>query len=66
MLGCVYNGDNPSPYALPDEKTKSTIKTQSSLGGGGSNELRFRTSPEATNLPACAEATRRGRRERPQ
>ena len=29
------------PYALPDEKTKSYIKTNSSLGGDGFNELRF-------------------------
>ena len=29
------------PYPLPDEKTKSTIKSDSSLGGGGSNEIRF-------------------------
>lgn len=41
VTGCVYNGANPTPYTLPDEKTKSTIKTNSSLGGGGSNELRF-------------------------
>ena len=40
-VGCVYNQDNPPPYALPDEKTKSTFKTNSSPGGGGSNELRF-------------------------
>ena len=41
VTGCVYNGANPPPYALPDDKTKSTIKTESSPGGGGFNELRF-------------------------
>jgi type VI secretion system secreted protein VgrG len=41
VLGCVYNGSNRPPYSLPDEKTKSTIKTQSTPGGGGFNELRF-------------------------
>ena len=41
VTGCLYNGSHPTPYTLPDEKTKSTIKTNSSLGGGGSNELRF-------------------------
>jgi type VI secretion system secreted protein VgrG len=41
VTGCVYNGDNALPYTLPDDKTKSTIKTNSSVGGGGSNELRF-------------------------
>lgn len=41
VTGCVYNGDNRPPYPLPDEKTKSTIKSNSSIGGDGSNELRF-------------------------
>lgn len=41
VTGAVYDGANPTPYALPDEKTKSTIKSNSSLGGGGFNELRF-------------------------
>lgn len=41
VLGCVYNGQYPPPYALPDQKTRSTLKTQSTPGGGGSNELRF-------------------------
>ena len=40
-VGCVYNGINKPPYALPADATKSTIKTLSSKGGGGSNELRF-------------------------
>ncbi|NVB42051.1 type VI secretion system tip protein VgrG [Pseudenhygromyxa sp. WMMC2535] len=41
VIGCVYNGEQTPPYALPDEKTKSTIKSDSSPGGGGFNELRF-------------------------
>ncbi|MEW6381909.1 MAG: type VI secretion system tip protein TssI/VgrG [bacterium] len=41
ITGRVYHGINMPPYALPAEKTKSTIKSDSSLGGGGSNELRF-------------------------
>jgi type VI secretion system secreted protein VgrG len=41
VTGCVYNGENHTPYPLPAEKTKSTIKTMSSKGGGGFNELRF-------------------------
>ena len=41
VTGCLYNGDNRTPYPLPDERTKSTIKTESSPGGGGFNELRF-------------------------
>ncbi|RJP32379.1 MAG: type VI secretion system tip protein VgrG [Phycisphaerales bacterium] len=41
ITGSVYNADQMPPYTLPDEKTKSTIKTDSSTGGGGFNELRF-------------------------
>ncbi len=41
ITGRVYHGANKPPYGLPDEKTKSTIKSDSSLGGGGSNEIRF-------------------------
>jgi type VI secretion system secreted protein VgrG len=41
ITGRVYHGTNKPPYGLPDEKTKSTIKSDSSLGGGGSNEIRF-------------------------
>ncbi len=41
ITGRVYHGANTPPYTLPDEKTKSTIKSDSSTGGGGSNELRF-------------------------
>ena len=41
VMDSVYNGDNPPPYTLPDEKTKSTIKSETSLGGGGYNEIRF-------------------------
>jgi type VI secretion system secreted protein VgrG len=41
IVGCVYNADTMPPYTLPDEKTKMTIKSDSSKGGGGFNELRF-------------------------
>ena len=41
ITGRVYNGDNMPPYGLPGEATKSTIKSNSSKGGGGFNELRF-------------------------
>jgi type VI secretion system secreted protein VgrG len=41
IVGRVYHGTNVPPYPLPAEKTKSTIKSNSSKGGGGSNELRF-------------------------
>ena len=41
VTGRVYTGDNKPPYPLPDEKTKTTIKSESSIGGGGFNELRY-------------------------
>lgn len=41
ITGCVYNGANMPPYPLPGEKTKSTLKSNSSKGGGGFNEFRF-------------------------
>jgi type VI secretion system secreted protein VgrG len=41
VTGCVYNGEASSSVALPDSKTQSTIRTRSSPGGDGFNELRF-------------------------
>ncbi len=41
ITGRVYNADHMPPYELPKEKTKSTIKTLSSKGGKGFNEIRF-------------------------
>jgi type VI secretion system secreted protein VgrG len=41
ITGRVYNGEAPPPYKLPDEKTKSTVKSNSSKGGKGFNEIRF-------------------------
>ncbi|MEI6415852.1 MAG: type VI secretion system tip protein TssI/VgrG, partial [Pseudomonadota bacterium] len=41
ITGRVYNADEMPPYSLPGEQTKSTLKSYSSKGGGGFNELRF-------------------------
>jgi len=41
ITGSVYHGTNKPPYSLPDEQTKSTIKTMSSPDSGGVNEIRF-------------------------
>ncbi len=41
VTGSVYNANLTIPYAQPDNKTRSTIKSNSSQGGGGFNELRF-------------------------
>jgi type VI secretion system secreted protein VgrG len=41
VAGSVYNGANPPPVSLPVNKTRSTLRSASSPGGDGSNELRF-------------------------
>ncbi|MCY0995345.1 type VI secretion system tip protein VgrG [Nannocystis sp. ILAH1] len=41
ITGRIYHGMNETPYTLPEHKTRSTIKSDSSIGGGGYNELRF-------------------------
>ena len=41
ITGSVYNADQMPPYALPGEQTKSTVKSYSSKGGGGFNEIRL-------------------------
>ncbi len=43
ITGAVYNGPDaqPSPITLPDNATQSTIKTNSSKGGNGFNQIMF-------------------------
>ena len=41
ITGRVYNAARTVPYGLPANATQSGIKSNSSKGGGGSNELRF-------------------------
>ena len=41
ITGRVHNAVQPVPFKLPDNKTVSTFRTQSSPGGAGFNELRF-------------------------
>lgn len=41
VTGRVYNAEQTVPYGLPDGATRSTWKSNSTPGGGGSNELRF-------------------------
>jgi len=41
ITGRVYHAQNPPPYTLPGAKTRSTIMSNSTIGGGGSNEIRF-------------------------
>ena len=40
-VGCVYNPDQMPHYKLPDEKTKTSVRTNTSPGGDGYNAIRF-------------------------
>ncbi len=50
IVGRVYNADHMPPYELPKEKTKSVIKTHTSKGGGGCNEIRFEDDKDKEQL----------------
>ncbi len=41
VIGTVYNGDNKHPFAMPDNKTQSGLKSDTTKGGSGYNELMF-------------------------
>ncbi len=41
ITGRVYNGEGMPPYDLPTHQTRSTVKSNSTKGGGGFNEIRF-------------------------
>jgi type VI secretion system secreted protein VgrG len=41
VLGGLYNGTQPPPFHLPQEKAKSGLKTRSTPGRKGQNELWF-------------------------
>ena len=41
VLGRLYNPSSPPPYPLPDKKTVSALKSSSSPGKGGYNEIRM-------------------------
>lgn len=51
VTGCVYNGTNVPPYGLPGEKTKSTVKSETSPNGTGKfNEIRFEDKADAEEI----------------
>ena len=50
VTGQVYNGVNTPPYSLPEEMTKSTFKSNSSIGSGGFNEIRFEDKKDSEQL----------------
>ena len=39
VVGCVYNGENTPPYALPGKKNITGWKSNTTPGGGGYNEF---------------------------
>jgi type VI secretion system secreted protein VgrG len=49
ITGCVYNSDNMPPYAQ-DEPTKSTIKSNTTKGGDGFNEIRFEDKKDSEEI----------------
>jgi len=57
VTGSVYNADNMPPYALPENKTQSGIKTRSSKGGteANFNEIRFEDKKDHEELHIQAE-----------
>lgn len=58
VTGAVYNGKNKPPIDFPADKTKSTIKSNSSKGGAGFNELRFEDKKDAEEIYIHAERDR--------
>ncbi len=50
IAGCVYNPQSMPPYTLPDEKTKMTIKSDTSTGGNGFNEFRFEDKKDSEQI----------------
>lgn len=41
VVGSAHNGKNPAPVSLPTQQTRLTLRTHSTPGGGGFNELSF-------------------------
>lgn len=68
VTGRLYNGMFMPPYALPEGKARTTLRTASTPGGGGSNEIRFEDkagaeeinvrSQKATNMTAANNKTK--------
>ena len=58
ITGRVYNGINPPPYDLPADKTRSAIKSSSTPGGKGYNEIRFEDKKGAEELYTHAQRNR--------
>jgi type VI secretion system secreted protein VgrG len=59
IVGSVYNAENPPPYDLPDHKTRSGLKTRSTLSGTPQNfnEIRFEDKKGQEEIYVQAERT---------
>jgi type VI secretion system secreted protein VgrG len=55
VLGCLRNATHPAPFALPRDKTTSGIRTRSTPGGDGYNEVSFSDAKGAEVLSVRAE-----------
>ena len=55
VVGTVYNGDYKHPYKVPDNKTQSGVKSDSSIGHGGYNEFMFEDKKNAEQIKMHAE-----------
>lgn len=42
VTGCVYNATHPPPFPLPEHQSRSGIRTSSTPGGHGFNEISFK------------------------
>ena len=50
ITGRVYHGTNTPPYKLPDQKTKSALRSQTTPGGGSFNELLMEDKSKETRV----------------
>lgn len=50
VTGSVYNAEQPVPYTLPANQTRSTIKSQSSKQATGFNEIRFEDKKDSEEI----------------
>ena len=66
VTGCVYNGDNKLPYTLPDDKTQSGLKSDSSKGHNGYNEFMFEDKKGSEVFACMPRRTTRSRSRIPQ
>jgi type VI secretion system secreted protein VgrG len=50
VTGRVYNGECMPPYTLPDLATRTILKSSSSKGGGGFNEIRLEDKKDSEQI----------------